>query len=305
MANFTIKQKWSSYFPRLDEESTALLEASILKEGQRDPVVVTQEGIVIDGHNRLEILQRHGIEAFFEEVQLETDDEIESWIISNQLSRRSIAGAKRNYFRGRLVDLTTAAIPSAPRGATMASNEGQPTQLEETLAGLEESEGVKKRQLLRDRDLARSVETLSPAARREFLGTDKVLPVPAIKEVASLPADEQVAAMREWKNGNGAATAKKAKKAGSRGEFLEVAQEGHKQCLQHLGSIKRTLRSLDSDKRSEGYLSTQITRIEELLTDLRGYVTSAEPVKWTGRRWATKVDERQRGKRKRKTDASK
>ena len=203
MANFTIKQKWSSYFPRLDEESTALLEASILKEGQRDPVVVTQNGIVIDGHNRLEILQRHGIEPFFEEVQLETDDEIESWIISNQLSRRSIAGAKRNYFRGRLVDLKTAGIPSAPRGATMASNEGQPTQLEETLAGLEESEGVKKRQLLRDRDLARSVETLSPAARREFLGTDKVLPVPAIKEVASLPADEQVAAMREWKTATG------------------------------------------------------------------------------------------------------
>ena len=97
MANFTIKQKWSSYFPRLDEESTALLEASILKEGQRDPVVVTQNGIVIDGHNRLEILQRHGIEPFFEEVQLETDDEIESWIISNQLSRlfsRQVGGSE-------------------------------------------------------------------------------------------------------------------------------------------------------------------------------------------------------------------
>ena len=47
----------------LSEEEHNALEASILKDGVEDPLKVWN-GILVDGHNRLEICKKHGIENF-------------------------------------------------------------------------------------------------------------------------------------------------------------------------------------------------------------------------------------------------
>ena len=53
-----LDEEFVRFFPKLDERSSADLEKSILKYGCLVPLVLW-EGILIDGHNRYELLKKH------------------------------------------------------------------------------------------------------------------------------------------------------------------------------------------------------------------------------------------------------
>jgi len=75
-------------YPLTDAEKQ-MLEQSILSEGCRDPLIVWN-GILLDGHHRLEICNRHGIGFETKEIELEDRTDAEIWIIRNQLARRNL-----------------------------------------------------------------------------------------------------------------------------------------------------------------------------------------------------------------------
>ena len=90
---------------RLTEDERSLLEASIIAEGVRDPLVVWRrngELVLLDGHHRYEIAQRHGIS--FEVMELSFPDlaAAKRWVIRNQLGRRNLTPAELSYYRGSL-----------------------------------------------------------------------------------------------------------------------------------------------------------------------------------------------------------
>jgi ParB family chromosome partitioning protein len=84
-----IDAEFKALIPPLAPDELAQLEANILRDGCRDPLVVW-DGILIDGHNRHEICVRHGIE--FEKTKMEFEDReaAELWIIQNQMGRRNL-----------------------------------------------------------------------------------------------------------------------------------------------------------------------------------------------------------------------
>ena len=298
--NYKISKKWSHYLPALDEETQAMLENSILDEGQREPIVVTQDGTVIDGHNRLEICQRHSIEPTFQEVEFEDENDIESWVIANQLGRRNLVGGKRNYFRGRLVELQTSGLEKSKGGR----GKTEESQLAKALDDISKSENVSTSQLRRDKRLAGIVDSLAPSARREFLASPQTLLPEWLDAISDLPAREQKTALRQaLDNGKAKQAAPKKAKPGSRKEFLQIAERGHDECHKRLTQIRKSLRQLAQHEHSEGYLSGQMSRIEELISDLQGYVSSSVPVRWSGKRWMTKLDDKQRDKSRRKNDS--
>ena len=66
----------------LTAEEYAGLEASLLAEGCRDPLVVWRdEGVLLDGHHRLTICQTHGIKYQTHEIAFDSRDEAKRWII--------------------------------------------------------------------------------------------------------------------------------------------------------------------------------------------------------------------------------
>lgn len=74
----------------LSEEEYNALEASILKDGVEDPLKVWN-GVLVDGHNRLEICKKHGIENFpVKEKHFESKSDAMNWIIENQKGRRNL-----------------------------------------------------------------------------------------------------------------------------------------------------------------------------------------------------------------------
>lgn len=98
-----IDKEFQALIPKLSEKEYAQLEANILADGCREPLVVWQfrnenidrgissEVVLIDGHNRYEICTKNHIEYEIVEYQFTDRDEAKLWIIKNQFGRRNIS----------------------------------------------------------------------------------------------------------------------------------------------------------------------------------------------------------------------
>ena len=76
--------------PPLSEEQLATLEADLLKNGCYSPVIVNEDLVIVDGHNRQKLCAKHGIPyriAVFSFVDLL---EAKQWAVDNQKGRRNL-----------------------------------------------------------------------------------------------------------------------------------------------------------------------------------------------------------------------
>jgi hypothetical protein len=89
MGIITIDPEFKALIPPLAPDELSQLEANILRDGCRDPLVLWGD-ILIDGHNRHEICTRHGLP--FETVEMAFDDRSHAieWVIRNQFGRRNL-----------------------------------------------------------------------------------------------------------------------------------------------------------------------------------------------------------------------
>lgn len=89
-----INPQFAALIPPLSKVESDQLEANILRDGCRDPLV-TWDGTLLDGHHRLEICTRNHLP--YQCVSLDLPDENAAliWIIRNQFGRRNITLAAR------------------------------------------------------------------------------------------------------------------------------------------------------------------------------------------------------------------
>ena len=92
-----IDEEFKNLIPPLSADEFSRLEKSILAEGVREPII-TWNGVIVDGHNRYAICQKHAIEYQNRERQFESRDAAKIWIIENQFGRRNLSA----YSRGLL-----------------------------------------------------------------------------------------------------------------------------------------------------------------------------------------------------------
>ena len=89
-----IDSEFQSLIPPLSDDEYKQLEKSILAEGVRNPII-TWNGTIIDGHNRYNVCEEHGIECPQVEREFESRDAAKIWIIGNQLGRRNLEAGQR------------------------------------------------------------------------------------------------------------------------------------------------------------------------------------------------------------------
>lgn len=90
--------------PALSEEEVGLLEASILKDGCRDRIVIWGKTIV-DGHNRYRICIKHGVGFSTKEMKFANLDEVKAWMLRNQMGRRNLSESQRGMMAAQLATL--------------------------------------------------------------------------------------------------------------------------------------------------------------------------------------------------------
>ena len=104
-----IDPEFRDVIPPLSEEEAAGLEDNILAHGCRVPLDVWR-GILLDGHHRLAICEKHGIEYRVAEIDLLDRHAAMVWIAKNQRDRRNVTP----YQRCELGFVIEANLPSRP-----------------------------------------------------------------------------------------------------------------------------------------------------------------------------------------------
>jgi N6-adenosine-specific RNA methylase IME4 len=89
-----IDPEFQALIPPLRADERAQLEANIVADGVRDPLV-TWQGVLIDGHNRYEIATRLGLPFDVREMAFAARDEAVLWVVNNQFGRRNLPVAAR------------------------------------------------------------------------------------------------------------------------------------------------------------------------------------------------------------------
>lgn len=96
-----INENFRHLIPQLSADEFNQLEQNILADGIRDPLVLWGETL-IDGHNRYEIAQRHGLEYRTMQKEFAGERQAEEWIILNQFGRRNLPAYERAKLALRL-----------------------------------------------------------------------------------------------------------------------------------------------------------------------------------------------------------
>ena len=107
MINLKIDPEFQSQIPPLTDDEFKQLEENILKEGKLISPLIVWNNILVDGHNRYAILQKHP-EIYFSTMPLrfENREEAIAWICRNQLGRRNLSPEQKRYLLGKQHKIT-------------------------------------------------------------------------------------------------------------------------------------------------------------------------------------------------------
>jgi hypothetical protein len=186
-----------AYIDPLTEDEYAALERSLLTEGCRDALVLWGD-ILVDGHNRYGICQKHGIP--FNTVQNKTFqsmDDVHLWMIDNHLGRRSVSDFQRGVLALRKKEILservaqTQAAQALPE-KTADADAAAPTAGEPPLT----REAIARAARVSSATLGQ-IEKIQKTAAPELVNAVKagVISINAAAAVASLPGEKQVAAV--------------------------------------------------------------------------------------------------------------
>ena len=100
--HLTIDPEFKGKIPPLREEELKQLEENILADGVVINPLIVWDGVIVDGHNRYRILQKHP-EIQFTTYEKEFPDRYAAiaWICKNQLGRRNLTPQQFKYLVGQ------------------------------------------------------------------------------------------------------------------------------------------------------------------------------------------------------------
>ena len=191
----------SQLMPRPQPDELQLLEEKLLAEGCRDPLVVwAGENILLDGHNRLDICRRHGLDYEVAEVPLPDHRAAELWVRENQAARRNMTEDQRAINAAVIKDLLSqqAKEERARKGRSLGGD-ATPQQLEERKDRLEATSAPKRSGPERERSRTKAARMMD-VSERQLRRADTVRR--ADPELAQRVVDKDIslaAAVREVK----------------------------------------------------------------------------------------------------------
>jgi len=196
--NIVVNEELKAYIEPLTPDEHEALERSLLTEGCRDALVLWGD-VLVDGHNRYGICQKHGLP--FQTVQnprFQSLEDVHLWMIDQHLGRRSVSDFQRGVLALRKREIL------AGRKAQAAAAAPEEPAEPETLpapAPLNSREAIAKAARLSSSQVV-MIEKIQKQAAPELVAAVKsgAISINAAAAVATLPAPEQVAAVAAGKD---------------------------------------------------------------------------------------------------------
>ncbi|MFN9471811.1 plasmid replication/partition related protein [Acidovorax sp.] len=214
--NIVVNEELKAYIDPLTRDEHDALERSLLAEGCRDALVLWGD-VLVDGHNRYGICQKHGLP--FQTVQnthFQSMEDVHLWMIDQHLGRRSVSDFQRGVLALRKREIVAArkarAAATPPETVDEAdlpwSSDGPvaappppapgPDQPSETLSS---REAIARAARLSASQVV-AIEKIQKQAAPELVAAVKsgTISLATAANVATLPAEEQVAAAKGGKD---------------------------------------------------------------------------------------------------------
>jgi hypothetical protein len=187
-----INEALRAYTDPLTQTEYTALENSLLADGCRDALVLWDD-MLVDGHNRYAICQKHGIE--FKTMQhggFASIEDVQLWMIDNHLARRSVSDFQRGMLALRKKDILGAR--NKPQSAQ--ANETPSDQAEAPAVPRQSREDVAREARVSSNTLSQ-IEKIQKSAAPALVEAVRTgaISINAAAAVASLPDSEQVAAV--------------------------------------------------------------------------------------------------------------
>ncbi|MBN5060260.1 plasmid replication/partition related protein, partial [Stenotrophomonas maltophilia] len=199
--DIVVKEELKAYIDPLTADEHDALERSILAEGCRDALVLWGN-VLVDGHNRFGICQKHGLP--FNTVQntrFQSMEDVHLWMIEQHLGRRSVSDFQRGVLALRKRDILAARkqveqaqLQRESDGTADVADEGEDS------PPWEPAPKISRAELAREAKLSTSqvgmIERIHAQAAPEVVEAVKagVISISAAAAVADLPEDQQRAA---------------------------------------------------------------------------------------------------------------
>ena len=161
-----IDEEFKSYLPELADDELKTLEKSILEHGCQTPLTVWGD-ILIDGHNRLKICNKHNIEYNTSQIEFATREDALVYMLQVQLGRRNLTPQWISYYRGKQYELEKYEISNA-MGRNQHSEVGgqnDPQPREKTAVRLAKEHSVAPKTIKRDAKVATVIDRISEVSQ--------------------------------------------------------------------------------------------------------------------------------------------
>ena len=150
--------------PPLTDKEYRGLENSIIEDGCIDPIIVWGN-VVVDGHNRFEICQQHGIAFSILEKQFADMNAVKIFMIERQFSRRNIT----DFVKGELGLKLKPLLVEQAKKRQATSTGGNNPQLVPTLAQAEKTNEQIAKQIGLGKESIRKIDMVKQQAAPEVI----------------------------------------------------------------------------------------------------------------------------------------
>ena len=205
--HIVVNEELKAYIDPLTPEEHEALERSILAEGCRDALVLWGD-VLVDGHNRYGICQKHGLPfQTVQHPQFKSMEDVHLWMIDQHLGRRSVSDFQRGVLalrkreilaerRARLVaSSATSSADAASTDTVGGATQADPATSAAAPEPLKSRADIAKAARLSNSQVV-LIEKIQKQAAPELVAAVKAgtISINAAAAVASLPAEEQASA---------------------------------------------------------------------------------------------------------------
>lgn len=212
--NLRIDPEFRDKIPSLTAEEFAKLEENILADGEvREPLVVWDD-VIVDGHHRWKIIQKHP-EIPYSVKHIDFPDKWAAiaWMCSNQLGRRNLSPIQRTYLIGKQLEakkMSRGGDRKTPRDVSgkftaNLQNDGLREKSRGTAGIIADEHGISVAKVERSERVSKSLdeaEMVSPGFRESVLSGDIKSPNEIISEIRNIPDEKKAEVIDAIKTGD-------------------------------------------------------------------------------------------------------
>lgn len=204
-SDIIIDPEFAHKIPPLTDDEFNRLEENIIADGEVYEPIVTWNGVIVDGHNRWKIIQKHPqIPYSVKEMDFPDKWSAFAWMYSKQLGRRNLTQEQKAYLIGKRNEAEKLAVGANQHSKNEGVQNGPARSKGKTAQKIADEYGIGYGTVIRNEKFAKGIDKISevnPEVATEILSGRTSVPMSAVQELPNAEPETVIAAVEKIKAG--------------------------------------------------------------------------------------------------------